>query len=349
MTPNTSEITHSAPALSKGAVDAAQEALTAGRISTSHADGDRVVASFVGHRWASMTSSGTSALSAALVGAGVSPGDIVVIPTVTCPAVLHAVRLVGADAHVVDVGTERPLLDPEMLDPAVVEGRVVIHPHMFGARVDLRALHEMGARVIEDSAQALEPRSSAYAQATVLSFSPTKLLTVGYAGAVATSSDVVAERIGRFLAPDDQTTWSDSELIPPIPFRLQAAVSAFQQEMLAVELARYPAIVTSRRRIVERYRTYLPGLEVLPVAVPFRHLVHLPEGFRARSVASEMRDRGVHAVALGSQLLHESFHLRGEFPNAEAWRDQLLSLPLHDDVDEKVVDRVATALMEVLS
>src|SRR5438046_8443832 len=57
---------------------------------------EREVAAYVGARHAIAVASGTAALHAGLLGAGVAPGDEVLVPTLTFVATANAIRYCGA-------------------------------------------------------------------------------------------------------------------------------------------------------------------------------------------------------------------------------------------------------------
>ncbi len=298
------------------------------------------MADFSGRMYAHLVGSGFQALQCALLASGVQAGVPVIVPTVTCPSVFHAVKSVGAEPVVLDVAADIPLLAADLPSPDRI--RHVIVPHMFGLVRDLAPLIDSGYRVIEDCAQAQRPLCDSAAQLSVFSFSPTKLQTIGYAGAVVTDDPVLHARMQHLLEADEAV-----QCIEGLPFRLHAPVSDFQCAMLNEQLRRYPQTLRLRHKWMERYDQLLGEPDRMHPVVPFRYQLILEPGRDSRAFASAMRERGVMAWPLGSSLLHEVFNIPGEYPNAERWRHQLLSLPLHEGLDERQLQRVFSCYQEV--
>ena len=120
------------------------------------------------------TTSGTTALTMALLAAGVGPGDEVIVPNRTWIATAHAVMMTGARVKLLDVD-ERGLLNPMQ----------AFHCHLTRAIVPVnlngrRARMPLHSTVIEDSCQAFPapPRGLA----ACYSFSTAKLLPTRQAG-----------------------------------------------------------------------------------------------------------------------------------------------------------------------
>jgi len=89
-------------------------------------------AKFLGVKHVGLTSSGTTALTAALGGLGIGPGDEVIVPAHTYMATAVAVLAVGAIPVIVDID-ESITLDPQALADAIgPRTRAVIPVHMWG-------------------------------------------------------------------------------------------------------------------------------------------------------------------------------------------------------------------------
>src|SRR5947199_5190892 len=128
-------------------------------------DGPQEVAAFerefaaqMGARHALCVNAGSSALICGLIGAGVGPGDEVIVPAYTWNATPNAVIAAGALPVLAEVD------DSLTLDPADVERRLtprtkaILPVHMRGAPADMNALgalaREHGLALIEDVCQA---------------------------------------------------------------------------------------------------------------------------------------------------------------------------------------------------
>ena len=152
-----------------------------------------------------MTSSGSTALTAALAGFGLGPGDEVIVPAHTYMATALAVLAVGAIPVIVDVD-EAVMLDPLALENAVGPlTRAVIPVHMWGGVCDMDAIMRVADKhhllVIEDSCQCAGGgyrgrMVGSIGQAGAFSFNFFKNITCGEGGAVVLRDAQAAKRAG---------------------------------------------------------------------------------------------------------------------------------------------------------
>jgi dTDP-4-amino-4,6-dideoxygalactose transaminase len=104
-----------------------------------------------------MAASGTLALSAALIGLGIGPGDEVLVPAHTYMATATSVLAVGAIPVLVEID-DTLTLDPRELERAIgLRTRAVIPVHMWGTACAMDEVMDIAARrdllVIEDACQ----------------------------------------------------------------------------------------------------------------------------------------------------------------------------------------------------
>jgi len=337
-------VSHGAPSLHDSARTAACEALSDGLLSHGvlALRAAEALSRFSGKSHVQLSSNGFSALQAALIALGVQAGEWVALPVVCCASVYHAVRSVGARPYLVDVGSELPLMTADALEG--FPGRVVVLPQMFGLYTDPELFKVRGCSVIEDCAQCQRPLHGSVSDIAVYSFSPTKLQTMGYGGAVVTEDVRFIERARAFLTSDDPTP-----LEKEMPFRIHALPTDFQCAMLIEQLARYDDVLAVRQHWVEVYDRTLGYPERLHPAVPYRYQLLLSESLDSGSVAEQFQQRGVMAWPLGATLLHDRFDIEGDFSCARSWRRRVLSLPLHEGLDDVAVEMVCDAWRQAVS
>ena len=153
-------------------------------------------ARYLGVKHATMTASGTTALTAALGGLGIGPGDEVLVPACTYMATAVAVLAVGAIPVIVDVD-ESITIDPAAMEAAIgPRTRAVMPVHMWGLPCDMGALMRIARRrkllVIEDACQGVgggyEGRKrGAIGHAGAVSCNYFKNMTCGEGGPVVTN------------------------------------------------------------------------------------------------------------------------------------------------------------------
>lgn len=161
-------------------------------------------AEYLGVGEAQLTSSGTAALTAALTGLGIGPGDEVIVPACTYMASAVAVLAAGAIPVIVDID-ESITLSPRAVDEAVgPRTRAVIPVHMWGQPCDMDAIMEVarrhGLKVVEDACQAVGGgyrgrKLGSIGEAGAFSFNYFKVLSCGEGGAVVSSDETVMARV----------------------------------------------------------------------------------------------------------------------------------------------------------
>ncbi|MEM9776090.1 MAG: aminotransferase class I/II-fold pyridoxal phosphate-dependent enzyme, partial [Chloroflexota bacterium] len=123
---------------------AATRVLTSGGLSRYHTSGSSEVEkfeneleAFIGVRYALAVNSGTSALICALIGAGVGPGDEVLVPAYTWVSTAAAPLAVGAVPVLVEVD-DSLTIDPTDLESKITERTKAIIPvHMINVVADM--------------------------------------------------------------------------------------------------------------------------------------------------------------------------------------------------------------------
>ena len=255
------------------------ECIRTGWVSSAGAFVDRFeeeIARFTGARHAVLTVNGTAALHVALLAAGVSRDDEVIIPALTFVATANAVRYCGAIPHFAD-SEERTLgLDPSKLAEHLAQisdvhdgrcinrqtGRriaAVVPMHTFGHPVDMAPLLDTcrtyGLPVIEDAAESLGSHyhgrhTGTLGRLGVLSFNGNKVVTTGGGGALLTDDPNLARSL-RHLTTTAKLphAWEFRHDEVGYNYRmpnLNAALGCAQLEQL-------PAFLEAKRALAARY------------------------------------------------------------------------------------------------
>ena len=164
----------------------------------------------LGVRHCFMTASGTNSLTAALMGAGIGPGDEVIVPACTYMATPISVLAAGAIPVIVDIDESIGMSPAALSDAIGPRTRAVIPVHMWGLPCDMNSIMEIAANrdllVIEDACQgvggAYEGRMlGSIGHIGAFSFNHYKNMSCGEGGAVVTDDDAFAERIECAIDP----------------------------------------------------------------------------------------------------------------------------------------------------
>ncbi len=156
-----------------------------------------------GVKRALLMTSGTAALTSALIGMGVGPGDEVIVPAYTYIATAMAVVSAGAIPVIADIN-ETYTLDPDEFERKISpRTKCVIPVHIQGFPCDMDRIGSIadkhGVLVLEDACQAdggsyKGRRLGTIGKAGALSFNQFKIISAGEGGALLTDDDKIYER-----------------------------------------------------------------------------------------------------------------------------------------------------------
>jgi len=326
---------------------------------------ERFEAAFAGHlgvAHAVGVGNGTDAVALALEAVGVGRGDEVITVPNTAEPTVAAITELGATPVFVDIDADTMMMDPEGLSAVITDRTAAIVPvHLFGHPAPMEAiLREAGAiPVVEDCAQAvgarLDGRSvGTFGRTASFSFYPSKNLgAYGDGGAVVTDEGGLDERL-RLLRNYGQRVRYRHEIAGH-----NSRLDELQAAILSVKLLHLDAWIERRREIASRYRHRIdrPGARHPGVAAGAYHVYHLyplrvPERDRVQARLSELGVQTLIHYPLPLHLQPAFAHLgyrRGDFPNAEAAADSMVSLPLYPQLTGAEVERVIAAVNQTLA
>ena len=349
---------------------------------------EQIVAAQTGAVHALAVNSATSALHIACLALGLGPGDWLWTSPITFVASANCGLYCGAKVDFVDIDPRTYNLCPVALErklqKAELEGRlpkIVVPVHLCGQPCDMVVIHALaqryGFKVIEDASHAIGGRyrgepigSGRYSDITVFSFHPVKIVTTAEGGMALTNDVVLAGKmallrshgITRDLdhmthAPDG--AWYYQQIALGFNYRmtdLQAALGVSQMHRLDDYIARRHALARRYDRLLVNLPVQTPwqhpdgssGLHLYVIRVPFK-----PGAKRRRDVFDGLRMRGigvnVHYIPVYTQpyFAEMGFH-PSDFPEAERYYAEAISLPMYPAMTEQMQDEVVAALSEAL-
>jgi dTDP-4-amino-4,6-dideoxygalactose transaminase len=323
---------------------------------------ERDFAAYCGVRHAVGLNSGTSALHLALLAAGVGPGDEVITTPMTFVATVAAIAYTGATPVFADIDPVTWTIDPDRINGAITSRTKAILPvHLHGRMADMDPILALadahGLVVIEDAAQAHGAeykgcRAGSMGDLGCFSFYPGKNLgACGEAGAVVTNDARLAEAIGMLR------DWGQSGKYNHVMKGYNYRMEGIQGAVLGVKLKHLEAWTEARRRHANRYHALLSGSGIQTPA-PFpgsRHVYHV-YAVRLRERHAMQQQLGRAGIATGIHY-PVPVHLQpayadlgygpGDFPHAERFAAETLSLPMFPELADTQIERVCTALVEV--
>jgi dTDP-4-amino-4,6-dideoxygalactose transaminase len=214
---------------------------------------------------------GSVALHAALVAAGIGPGDEVIVPPITFVATATAPLLAGAIPVFADIDLTTQNLDPQAFQSAITpRTKAVIVVHFAGQPADMDEICEIAGRrgiaVIEDAAHAHGAAwrghpVGGFGLAATFSFQAFKLMTAGEGGMTLTRDAAVAARLRSVC---NHGRREGGQWFEHVTLGTNYRLTGLQAAVLLVQLERLREHNDRRGKNVERLRHNLgPGLEPL--------------------------------------------------------------------------------------
>lgn len=339
-------------------------------------------------KYALAVNSATSALHIACLALGLKSGDWLWTSPITFVASANCGLYCGARVDFVDVDERTynicPVKMRAKLEVAKKKNqlpKVVIPVHFTGQPCDMESIYQLskeyGFFVIEDASHAIGGSyknkrigSCQYSDITIFSFHPVKIITTAEGGAALTNDSVLASKMDLYrshgvtrdpelMVGDSHGPWYYQQVDLGFNYRmteLQAALGVSQMKRLN-------SFVTARHEVSNNYNVLLKDL---PIVLPYQlnntysglHLyvirLKLSQIRRShREVFEQLRAKGVgvnlHYIPVHLQPYYKEMgFLPGDFPNAESYYSEAISLPMFPMLSAKDQGYIVSVLKEVL-
>lgn len=318
-------------------------------------------------KYAVVVSSGTAALHLSMLALGIGAKDGVVTSPITFSASANCAVYVGARPFFVDIDKETYHLSVDKLKAFLKNHskrnkvKAVIPVHFMGTVIDIKEISEVcdkyGVKVIEDAAHALGAEyqendkrfkvgSCRHSDVAIFSFHPIKHITTGEGGAILTNNKKIYEKALRLRHHGIARKRNWLYDIPQIGFNYR--LSDIQSALGLSQLKRIDNIVRERRRLVKNYNDSLAG--ICGIVLPFErndtrasyhlYVIKVP-ALKRDKLHVYLRNNGILSqvnyipVHLFSYYQKNFGYKRGDFPVAEDYFKQCLSLPLYPGLTQK--------------
>lgn len=350
---------------------------------------EQAVAAYCRTGHAVATNSATSALHIACLALGLGPGDWLWTSPITFVASANCGLYCGARVDFVDIDPRTYNLCPKALEHKLIDAerdgrlpKVVVAVHLSGQSCNMAAIHELsqqyGFRIIEDASHAIggsyrgQPIGNGHhSDITVFSFHPVKIITTGEGGMALTRNTELAECMARLRSHGITRDAASMTHDPDGPWYYQQIDLGFNYRMTEMQAAlglsqmeRLDDYVAQRQQLAQRYDRLLTDLPLTtpwqdPDAASARHLyiirLQLDRLVTShRRVFEALREQGIgvnlHYIPVHTQPYYQKMGFAaGQFPLAERYYAEAISLPLYPSLTETQQDEVVTALRQALS
>lgn len=356
------------------------------QVDTECGNFESELSQYFGSRFALAVSSGTAAITLAIMAARIPPGSLIACPGFTFAATPSAIILAGCKPLLVEVDENLHMDLADLRKRFTPEVRAIVVVHMRGFAADMDELtglaDELGVPVIEDAVPALGAE-----------FRGRKLGTFGLAGAFSTQSDKSLNcGEGGFLLTDDAVVFARAVVMsgayegqyrrhfpgvePPISTDLDLPLFSFRMDeiraaMLRSELGRLPARLDCFRRNYEYVAAGLADVPGVAVRRPTARGAYLGEALIFRSLdadanwfARALCAEGVDARNLGAADDHnirafwnwrfmfedaDIAEIKALLPETSRYLEQAVDVPLSSTLSAADCDHLISAVRKVAS
>ncbi len=349
---------------------------------------EQTIASHVGANNAVAANSATSALHIACLALGLTHGDWLWTSSITFVASANCGLYCGAKVDFVDINPQTYNLCPKSLEEKLILAakknilpKVVVAVHLCGQSCDMQTIHVLskrfGFKIIEDASHCIGGKykgeyigSGNYSDITVFSFHPAKIITTAEGGMAVTKSKELAQKMTllrthgitrdeKFMTHQSDGRWYYQQIDLGFNYRMtdiQAALGISQ-------MARLEQYITKRHEIAARYNKLLSELNI---TLPWQH----PDSYSAfhlyvirlklkeikkthKQVFEKLYEKGIgvnlHYIPIHIQPYFQRMGFKhGDFPEAEKYYTEAISLPMHQSLTIHQQDKIVSALHDTL-
>ena len=337
-------------------------------------------------KYAVAMNSATSALHLACLALGVRTGDLVWTSPISFVASANCALYCGATIDFVDVDATSGLMSVEALThklaSAALHGnlpKVLIPVHLAGHSCDMAAIHRLcasyGVKIIEDASHAVgasyqgQPVGNCrYSDITIFSFHPVKIITTAEGG-MAFCNDIALYSQLQLLRSHGITR-NEQDMSEPShgPWYYQQIDLGFNYRMTELQAAlglsqldRLRQFIHHRIKATEIYQQLLADVAVeLPasaidgISAWHLYIIRLENSTERLAVFQALRAAGigvnVHYIPIHTQPYYQARGFQwGDFPGAEKFYSQIISLPMYATITFEQQQQVADALKQALA
>ena len=354
----------------KPEIDAAiQDVLTSAAFINGPAVGrfQQHLEAYLGVKHVVPCANGTDALQIAMMALGLQAGDEVIVPAFTYVATAEVIALLGFVPVMIDVDPRTFNVSLEAVAAAITpRTRAIVPVHLFGQCSDMEALMTLAAQhglfVVEDNAQAIgadytfadghTQKAGTIAHVGTTSFFPSKNLGgYGDGGAIMTNDDDLAARL-RMIANHGQSKKYYHQVVG-----CNSRLDTLQAAILDVKLAHLDRYAAARQHAAAYYDAHLAG--IVGIETPFRvanstHVFHQYTlkvlGGQRDALKAHLQHDGIpsmvyYPLPLSEQIAFKTIsHTAGTLAHSYDLADCVLSLPIHTEMNEEMLERVVASI-----
>lgn len=314
---------------------------------------------------------GTDALQIALMALDLQEGDEVITADFTFAATVEVIHLLKLKSVLVDVDYETFTMDVEKLKAAITpKTRAIIPVHLFGQCANMEEILKVAKQhnlaVIEDNAQAIgadftfsdgtTKKSGTMGILGTTSFFPSKNLgCYGDGGAIFTNDDELAHKIRGIVNHGMYERYYHDEV------GVNSRLDSIQATVLRKKLPLLDTYNEARRKAADYYDEAFAGHSNILTPKRAENSTHVFHQYTLRILNGKrnelqhfLAEKEIPAmiyypVALRKQKAYFQESDDKDFANTDKLLGEVISLPMHTELDEEQLKYITDAVLEFMS
>jgi len=312
---------------------------------------------------------GTDALQIAMMALNLQPGDEVITASFTYVATAEVIALLKLKPVLVEVIPGTFSIDPVAIEKAITpKTKAIVPVHLFGQCADMEPIMQIAAKhklyVIEDVAQAIgadytfsdgrKQKAGTIGTIGCTSFFPSKNLgCMGDGGALFTNDDTLAKKI-RMIANHGQSVQYVHDEIG-----VNSRLDSIQAAILRVKLKHLDSYAAARQKAAAYYDKAFSGNSKITTPERSKNSTHVfhqytlvVNGVNRDELRQYLAEKEIPAMIYYPIPLHmqkaykDDRYKEGNFPVTEKLCANVLSLPMHTELDEEQLEYITRAVLE---
>lgn len=303
---------------------------------------------------------GTDALQIAMMALDLQPGDEVITASFTYVATAEVIALLKLKPVLVDVDPHTFNIRVDLVEKAITPRTKAIVPvHLFGQCADMEPLLALAKKdnlfVIEDTAQAIgatytfadgtQAKAGTMGTIGCTSFFPSKNLgCYGDGGAIFTRDAELAKKIRMIANHGQRIQYYHDEI------GVNSRLDTMQAVVLKAKLPHLDRYNSTRRWAADYYSAAFAKVSWLTppaIASNSSHVFHqytlqLAEGIDRQALRDHLAAKGIPSMIYYPVPLHKqkAYEQEGNYPVTEKLCATVMSLPMHSELTQEVLDYI---------
>jgi UDP-2-acetamido-2-deoxy-ribo-hexuluronate aminotransferase len=315
---------------------------------------------------------GTDALQIAMMGLGLQPGDEVITADFTFAATVEVIALLQLTPVLVDVEPDTFNISIEAIKKAITpKTKAIVPVHLFGQAADMEEIMALAMEhnlyVIEDNAQAIganykfadgaKKKAGVIGHVASTSFFPSKNLgCYGDGGAIFTNDDALAHTL-RGIVNHGMYVRYHHDVVG-----VNSRLDSIQAAVLNAKLPNLDSYNKARQEAAAKYTKALSGhANIVTPFIKGETDSHVFHQYTLRIVNADrdglmqhLLDKGIpcaiyYPIPLHSQKAYaDSRYNEGDFPVTNQLVKEVISLPMHTELDDEQIAFITGSILEYL-